>query len=346
MKKILFATVAAIALIGCQKQSELNFSDITTSATVKGKVTYEVGYKVEGTQYVSQLLPAADVEVVAKIDYSEYSNGAVGTKQVVAKTDASGNYQLVIPVGQKAINFTVEPRAFEGAYAGILNESAEVLPTTAFFKAKEQSVSVLAGEVKVLSDFEMKPDVVAPIDSRNMQIKVTGKVKVQVEEATTNSAKDITGAKQGTADANCKVRITFSNMNDDNKVIYNEVSVKEGVYTLTADIYDVWQLDETEILVEALPYVTAEFPHYYYLNEDKQWKRQDLEGIYEKGTNGNKVVGASAALVPYTYETVTMVFTPTNRSVIRGIGNPDVDQDADGKIIYSCPGANPYFFVF
>ncbi len=346
MKKILFATVAALALVGCQKQSELDFSDITTSATVKGKVTYEVGYKVDGSQYVSQLLPAAGVEVVAKINYSEYSDMAVGTKQVVATTDEYGYYSLAIPVGQKAINFSVQPRAFEGEYAGYLNESAEVLPTTAFFEASEQSVSVLSGEIKVLNDFEMKPSVTAPIESRNMQIKVSGKVKVQAEEATTNAAKDITGAKKGSADATCKARITFSNTNDSRKIIYNDVSVKEGVYTLTADLYDVWKLDETEILVEALPYITAEFPHYYYLIEDKQWKRQDLEGIYEKTDNGGQTVGASASLVPFNPATITMDFTPTNKSVIRGIGNKNVDEDSDGKTIYSCPGANPYSFTY
>ncbi len=346
MKKILFATVAALALIGCQKQSELNFSDIKTSATVKGKVTYEVGYKVDGSQYIYEMLPAADVEVVAKIKYSEYSDGAQGVKQIVAKTDAEGNYELAIPVGQKAINVEVEPRGFEGEYLGNLNESGSVLPTKAYFKASAQNASVLAGEVKVLNNFEMRKDVADPIVTRNMQVKVAGKVKVQAEEATLDTKDEINGAKVGSAAANCKVKITFENINSSDKIIYNDVVVKEGEYSLTADIFDVWLLDETIVKVEALPYTTAEFVHYYYVIDDSAWKKQMLEGLYEKADNGGEVLGASAALVTFNPQTLTMKFTPTNKSVIRGIGNPDVDKDKDGKFIYGGTGANPFGFTY
>ncbi len=346
MKKILFATVAALALIGCQKQSELNFSDIKTSATIKGKVTYEVGYKVDGSQYIYEMLPAAEVEVVAKINYSEYSDGAKGVKQIVAKTDAEGNYDLAIPVGQKAINVDVEPRGFEGEYLGNLNESGSVLPTMAYFKASAQSASVLAGEIKVLDNFEMLKEVADPITTRNMQINVAGKVKVQAEESVLDKSDEIAGAKAGTAAANCKVKITFENSKFTDKIIYNDIVVKDGEYSLSADLFDVWLLDETTIKVEALPYTTAEFIHYYYVIDDSAWKKQQLEGLYEKADNGGEQLGASAALVTFNPATLTMKFTPTNKAIIRGIGNPDVDKDKDGKAIYSGVGANPFGFTF
>lgn len=347
MKKILFATLAAIALIGCQKQSELNFSDITTSATIKGKVMYEVGYKVDGTQYIYEMLPAAEVEVVAKINYSEYSTDAKGVKQIVAKTNAEGYYELAIPVGQKAINLTVEPRGFEGTYSGNLNESGSVLPTNAYFKAAEKSVSVLAGEIKVLDDFKMAPEVETAITSRNMQVQIAGKVKVQAEEAVYDSKDEIMGSKQGSAPASCKVRITFSNSDYSEKITYNDITVTDGEYSLTASLFDVWSLDMTNVLVEALPYTTTEFQHYYYIVEDKEWRKQAIEGIYEKGQNApsaGQALGASAALVTFKPATITMTFTPTNTAVIRGIGNPDVDQDKDGKAVYTTN--NPFGFTF
>lgn len=46
MKKSFFlaAFAAALALVGCQKQSELDFDDIKTKATVQGYVYIDLGY--------------------------------------------------------------------------------------------------------------------------------------------------------------------------------------------------------------------------------------------------------------------------------------------------------------
>ncbi|HCS87093.1 MAG TPA: hypothetical protein DIW30_01250 [Bacteroidales bacterium] len=349
MKKILFVAAAALALIGCQKQSELNFSDISTSATVKGKVTYEIGYKVDGSQYVKQMVPATDIEVVAKINYSEYSEGAVGVKQITAKTDAEGNYTLVIPVGQKAISLTVEPRGFESEYMGELNASNEVIPTTAYFRGTEQGLSVMAGDVKVLADFEMLPDMVASIETRNLEVKIAGKVKTEAEIPILDTKDEIIGAKAGNSVANCKVRITFSNLRSNAEIVYNDVTVTDGEYTLTANLYDVWNLDETYVQVESQPYLTEEFVHYYYSVEDKSWRKQSIAGIYSKAINqtGNgEILGSSANLVTFNARTLVMTFTPTSTAMIRGIGNPDVDEDKDGNTLYNCAGGNPFGFTY
>ena len=76
MKKSFFlaAFAAALALVGCQKQSELDFDDIKTKATVQGYVYIDLGYIQEGTGFAKLNKPAEGVAVAVKVDYQKYKN--------------------------------------------------------------------------------------------------------------------------------------------------------------------------------------------------------------------------------------------------------------------------------
>lgn len=168
MKKsfLLAAFVAALALTGCQKQSELKFDDIQTYATIQGRVKYEPGYKLDDKELpvVRDAALKEGVTVVAKIAYSEYDGKAVGTKQIKAVTDANGVYMLSIPVGQKAITVSVAPAGFWGDYIeyeyDIEEKDYRRHTYNAFFEDNStRSVAVLAGEEHVVADFEMSPSI-------------------------------------------------------------------------------------------------------------------------------------------------------------------------------------------
>ena len=160
------AFVAALALTGCQKQSELNFDDIQTYATVQGRVKYEPGDKLNDKGYpeAKEAELKEGVTVVAKIAYSEYDGRAIGTKQIKVVTDANGVYILSIPVGQKNISVDVSPAGFWDEYIQYefdsdIKDYRRRLYNAFFETSTVYTVSVLAGEEKVVADFEMKPSV-------------------------------------------------------------------------------------------------------------------------------------------------------------------------------------------
>ena len=99
MKKSFFlaAFAAALALVGCQKQSELDFDDIKTKATVQGYVYIDLGYIQEDTGSAKLNKPAEGVAVAVKVDYQKYDKDAAGGQKFFeAVCDANGFYKVEI----------------------------------------------------------------------------------------------------------------------------------------------------------------------------------------------------------------------------------------------------------
>ncbi len=333
MKKLFFAALAALALVGCQQeQSELNFSDIAGSATVKGKVLYQVGYTEDGSQLITELAPAANVEVVAQVNYSEYDDEATGVKQYTATTDENGSYEIVVPVTQKALSLTIVPRGFTAAYNGNTNSSLEILPTEAFFSHAGQAATVIAGDVKVLPNIEMYPEVEAAITSRNTVVNLEGKVLTEYEKATRDAANDINGSEYSTTAAKTTVNITLTYGSE--SIIYRDIKVnEEGIYTLKANVYDTWSdLAYAEVKVEAKAYL-SEVRHYYFVYDTNEWRGESVPGLCGSGVAyGN--LSNDAILVAEKMPNIIMPFTPTDKTTIKGIGN-EIDYDVDGNRVYS-----------
>lgn len=88
---------AAIALTGCNKQTELEINYGKT-ATVKGKVILDDG---SGTDKAG-----TNIKVYAEINYSDLvaqGSAAQGVKTFETITDAEGEYQFELPVTDNAI---------------------------------------------------------------------------------------------------------------------------------------------------------------------------------------------------------------------------------------------------
>lgn len=105
---------AAIALTGCNKQTELEINYGKT-ATVKGKVILNDG---TGTNKAG-----ADIKVYAEISYSDLvtqGSAAQGVKTFETITDAEGKYQFELPVTDNGTNVSIYTETVEvqnGYYA-------------------------------------------------------------------------------------------------------------------------------------------------------------------------------------------------------------------------------------
>lgn len=98
-KQFVILAALAIAIAGCQKQSELSLDNISDVATVSGRVTYSIGQQADGDNYATEVLvPATGKTVYVDVPYDSYKAGATGKKTFSAVVDSAGNYTLSVPV--------------------------------------------------------------------------------------------------------------------------------------------------------------------------------------------------------------------------------------------------------
>ena len=151
---------AAIALTGCNKQTELEIN-YGKSGTVQGKVTI---FKDNGTSEV-----AAGVKVFAKIPYQslitdapEGQNKLKGDKIFEAKTDENGIYKFEIPViddlnGNPTFEIFTENKEIDGKlYYGQANATRPATPNSTtlqnidtFSTELDEAVLTLNGKVEI-----------------------------------------------------------------------------------------------------------------------------------------------------------------------------------------------------
>lgn len=161
---------AAIALTGCNKQTELEIN-YGKSGTVQGKVTI---FKDNGTSEI-----AAGIKVYAKIPYSELittvgepedpadgnesddvKSELQGYKTFEAKTDQNGIYKFEIPVVDNAdndIELYTENKEIDGKfYYGTASANRPLTPNSTVFqnidmlsKEMSEAVKTINGTVKI-----------------------------------------------------------------------------------------------------------------------------------------------------------------------------------------------------
>ncbi len=345
MKKFFIAALAALVLVGCQhEQSQLNLADISTSATIQGTLLYDGGYVAEGSALTTANLPAEGVEVVAEVPYSAYDTQATGTKQFVTKTDADGKFSFKIPVGQRAITIAIYAREFTAEYNKLKDAYGKLIPATATYKHSGTSTTVKAGDITTLTDIVVAADP-EDIRTRNLQISILGKVLVPFEKAEEDNYNQYDGNKLYVADYQgykCTLKVTFSNGSEE--IIYDNVATNnEGEYTLSANLYDVWDITNTHVRVEVAAALEEHFTHWYFDINRRRWYSEDVVGIYQAGSR-SATLGTNALLLPVELNDLKINFTPADPSSIRGIGNPALDEDKDeygySYLIYAT--SNPF----
>lgn len=275
MKRVMILAMAAVAaLASCSKeeQSELNFSDIQGTATISGQVTYNDGHRKDGENYVSSAKPAANVPVIAKIDYTNYSGttSAQGIKIVEATTDAEGKYSLTVPCGQKPVKVEVQPRGFTAPY--YILAGTTVSETKAYFEDNAKTINVVMGDKITENFFNVAKKSEEPIVSRNINLYIKG--DLIYNRKADHKDYDASNSETHTqnADAGIKMILTLVNTNTNEELVYNLTTGSNGSIAANVKIFDSWKLGDINATLKVLPYVT------YY---DKKGDNSRVNGYYK-----------------------------------------------------------------
>ncbi len=157
LKNNFFGALALCAVFGfvfscTPQQSELTVDNLKQEAQVVGKVTYDSGYLWEGGMIVSysNWLPASDVEVIARIPYSNIGgSSAKGDYTVTTKTDANGKYSIKIPVGATGVNVSLSALPFYKDKHVLNGEGKDATVSGALYNnSTNPGVYVQSGEIK------------------------------------------------------------------------------------------------------------------------------------------------------------------------------------------------------
>lgn len=138
--------VAAIALTGCNKQTELEINYGKT-ATVQGKVTL--------IQTGQEDKAAADVKVYAQIPYNQLvsNNNNTGNKLFETTTDSEGKYSFELPVIDNGTNVTIftESKVTEDVIYNSGNSHVIMLPNMAYIRDLTMNVNSIDAtkEIKI-----------------------------------------------------------------------------------------------------------------------------------------------------------------------------------------------------
>jgi len=291
-KNFFFAAMAALALVGCndKTQSELTDEMVGLSGEAKIEVSFyynqgkhEVnGVAFEGNEYVP-----STVEVIATVDYSQYTNQTKGQvfKQFVATRTGEGTYALTIPAGEKKIAVDVQPKGFAAKYWNTLTESVDAY----YALATPVHFDVLAGNSYVQKDPKettMAKSSEALNNEATVEFTVSGKVTAQVEELEEKDEVKTLKTKEAEM-SNVDIELEISNKNDDRKLTYNAKTGNDGRYEATVKLFNGWDFADVTISVKPVAY-TAKFTHNYEeLNQsatadlkytDKEWGPDNTKG--------------------------------------------------------------------
>ncbi len=350
MKKLFFVALATLALAGCNhKQSQLDFSDVAGKAVIQGYVYVDRGYKQDGNMYVAVNEAAEGCAVVVKVPYSKYdADAAVGNKMFEGICDANGFYSIEIPVGQAAISgASVYTRPFVGKYYEMVNGT--VMETEASFSEKSTSVDIENGKTYMAANMVVTKDVTAPNFSRQQVVTVSGQIAQRYEKKTYIDKEDPEKGYMVSADvqnATSAVQLTIKFNYQSEVLMYNVTTDETGAYTLTANLYDKWDIENVFVNVKAKSYLGT-MTHYYkkYDEDEKKFidRSQQVEGYFENLetseflTDGDKLIG-------HHMSKLVLTFVPNYATqTIYGIGNSDIDMK-DGKTIYTSSNVLSWYY--
>ena len=360
MKKVFIAAMAALALVACndKTQSELTDEMVGLSGEAKIEVAFyfnqgkhEVnGVAFEGNEYVP-----ATVEVIATVDYSEYSNQTKGEvyKQFVATRTGEGTYSLTIPAGEKKIHVTVQPKGFAAKYWNTLTEAVD-----AYFSLENPvEFDVLAGNSYVQKDASkttMAKTSEALNNNATVEFAVSGKVTATAEELETkDDVKTLKTKEIKMGGVNIELEISNTekdgegNLVDARKLTYTTTTNSDGEYNTTVKLFNGWDFDKVEISVKPVA-KTDKFKHNYeelnvsstkdlkykdakwgeedtkgwgsYPNGKRDWKEIEVEGYWEGGKVDIKLSKAKVELAKKQSDhNLSMTFIPLQPKKIPGI---------------------------
>lgn len=99
---------AFCVLPSCNKeQTGLSIDDIPGKAKITGTLYIDYGQAYVDGKVVSRKVPAADIEVIVKLDNSDISSGSRGYTDYKVRTNGNGEYAVDIPAVDEGVDVTV-----------------------------------------------------------------------------------------------------------------------------------------------------------------------------------------------------------------------------------------------
>lgn len=356
MKKVfLFSALVALVLMGCQKQTKLDFEDITTTSRLSGYIYYNAGYHSENETYIQVTMPATDKDLVVKVPYSSYSAGAQGVKTYNIKTDAKGQYSLDIPVGATDCQgIAIDILPFIGLYSS-LNSQNELQEVDAFYEGQITNIALSASKPTIVPVYTLNPDPSKlPQDqTRAQKVIVKGQVKAAYEKKTEDDGLYIV-SKDYKNLANAPIKAVVKNNTDSRSLIFNTTTNSDGQYTFELDLFNSWVLgtDNVSVSIEVSPLVT-DITHFYQRkdNIDEPWSdnyySQSVHGYYP-AVNTSLSLDAASLLVTVQASPLTLYsFVPESVETIYGLGyDIDIAKTADGSTYKKYRSNNPMGWIY
>lgn len=324
-------------LASCEKnESYLDLEKINGSATIQGVVTYNQGERLEGSSVVMFQQPLANAEVVVSVNYSEYEDGSEGIKKYTTTTDANGKFSIDIPVGLKTINAKVGVKSFMAEYYSYDLVIGETKVNAIYEASREEEVSLTSNDLKWVA-IQMNARQDNTSTDKSIKVSVAGKVSAYYEKAERNDDDEVENIEVDTKAAeNVQVIVRFKNASTNEELMYLVTTNTSGEYTVAANLFTRWNLNNVTCEVETKPY-TGEFKHWYemldYETNEKTWKSQTVNGLYKSESISSKI-STDNTIQTLKLQEITLVFEPADNCSIKGIGN-EVDNASEDYKIYT-----------
>ena len=347
MKKVLFLMAVAIAAFtSCQnEQSQLDFADVQGKAVVQGYVYIDKGYIQDGENYVVKSLPAEGCAVLVKVPYTKYdADAAAGDKFFEGVCDANGFYKIEVPVGQTAITgVSVYTRPIVDKYYDLVN-GAIVEKDASYGEYPSASIVLERGKICTASDICIQKDAESPIMTRSQVVALNGTVKEKCEvqeyiryDYQEGYYETYVDVRNVSTPVNLVMTITNSDYPSE-KIVYNITTTSNGEYKLSANLYDVWDIEKTKVEIETKAYLSSLTHYYSYVEVMKEedyygdlitygpyYDSQKVTGYYSNG-HTSKYLSEGSLLIGARMNTIELSFVPDyNNNNIYGIGNDEID---------------------
>lgn len=349
MKKTRLFLGAALAAVLClwtgcrEEQSEMTLDVIEGRATIQGKVMYDQGARQdEDAMLVGvNMVPASGVTVTIKVPYDAYKSGSDGEKLYTTTTDANGNYSISIPATSTVAQATIDVLPFYATYGTLNNDGTITTTDNALFNnttiTTGASISIEQGDIQI-ANIEVNPTLTTTQPERNQTITIKGKVTYlgEIRAENSNIEEYVSGP---IAKSNQPLIVyLFNNSSNEPTIVYNLTTDEKGEYNLTAKFYETWDYSDVIIVAEVEASYAATnsekaFKHYVLEYSTDEWSVQNLSGVYSNAYQLTQASSNNKFLILEMAD-IQQTFTPEDYSIIRGIGNPDVDKDENGVRIY------------
>ena len=294
-----------------KKQSELTLDDMKGVAKVTGTVKYNQGATVQsdGSVIYDMTVPAVGQTVIVSVPNSSYAGDVSGNQTYTGTVNAQGVYEVSVPVGTKSVTATVSVLPFYAVKYVEIAGGVVALDSVLFNQFTEQTLTLEDKSVET-ADFE-----------------VTSKAEAEVEYNQAVTVQGIVNAQAWKRDS--ELELEDPNLWAGSSAAYSaglviEVRMAEQVIMLPNNCWDGGR--QISVRVRTLP-TTGLFTHRYYNIDERQWKAQEIEVLYQEASV-SATLTYDNTIVPLEMDDILVKVKPLNREEVLGIGN-----SADGTSI-------------